>query len=58
MPIDRNKLKELILTIPFTKIGKMFGVTDNAIRKWCKKFNLPFKREDIIKYSEEEWVNI
>lgn len=58
MPIDRNKLKELIFTIPFTKIGKMFGVTDNAIRKWCKKFNLPFKREDIIKYSEEEWVNI
>ena len=58
MPIDRNKLKELIFTIPFTKIGKMFGVTDNAIRKWCKKFNLPFKREDIIKYSEEEWINI
>ena len=36
----------------------MFGVTDNAIRKWCKKFNLPFKKEDIIKYSEEEWINI
>lgn len=58
MPIDRDKLKELIFTIPFTKIGKMFGVTDNAIRKWCKKFNLPFKRKDIIKYSEEEWINI
>ena len=53
MPIDRNKLKEFIFTIPFTKIGKMFGVTDNAIRKWCKKFNLPFKKEDIIKYYNQ-----
>ena len=58
MPIDRNKLKELIFTTPFTKIAEMFGVTDNAIRKWCKKLKLPFRRKDINKYNEEEWVNI
>lgn len=40
---DENKpskedLLELIKTKPFTEIGKMYGVTDNAIRKWCKKY--------------------
>lgn len=25
----------------FTGVGKLFGVSDNAIRKWCKSYNLP-----------------
>lgn len=33
--------------IPFTQIGKEFGVSDNAVRKWCKKYRLPFKKQDI-----------
>ena len=36
----------------------MFGVTDNAIRKWCKLYNLPFKVKDIKTYSDEEWEKI
>lgn len=24
----------------FSTVGKLFGVSDNAIRKWCKKFNI------------------
>lgn len=28
---------------------KTYGVTDNAVRKWCKKYNLPFRKKDIIK---------
>lgn len=31
--------------IPFTTLGKMFGVSDNSIRKRCKKYNIcPKKR--------------
>ena len=30
----------------FTKIGKQYGVTDNAIRKWCKSYNLPSHSRD------------
>lgn len=52
---DREKLKELIFNFPFTKVGEMFGVSDNAIRKWCKKYNLPSKRKEISKYSKKEW---
>lgn len=30
----------------FTKVGRLLGVTDNAIRKWCKSYNLPFHSKD------------
>ena len=44
---SKEELFELIKTKPFIQIGKMFGVSDNAIRKWCKYYNLPYKKEDI-----------
>ena len=43
---------------PFTTIANQFGVSDNAIRKWCDKFNLPRKKIDINNYSDEEWALI
>ena len=58
MPVTRDELKDLIRTKPFTQIGVQFNVTDNAIRKWCDKFNLPRKKSDIQKYSDEEWLKI
>lgn len=30
----------------FTKIGKKYGVTDNAVRKWCIKYGIPSKSSD------------
>ena len=53
--ISRNELKELIRTKPFTQIGKMFGITDNAIREWCDKYNLPRTKREIDNISDEEW---
>lgn len=35
-----QELQQLINTTPMTKIGKMFGVSDNAVRKWCKKYGI------------------
>jgi hypothetical protein len=58
MPVTREKLKDLIRTTPFTKIGEMYQVSDNSIRKWCDKFNLPRKVSDIKKYTDEEWKKI
>lgn len=52
---DKNTLKHLIRTTPFTQIGIKYGVSDNAVRKWCDKYSLPRKSSDIKKYSEEEW---
>ena len=54
-PITREELKNLIRIFPFVEIGKQFNVSDNAIRKWCKLFSLPFKKEEIKKYTDKEW---
>lgn len=58
LPISRESLKEMIRTEPFTKIGIRFGISDNAIRKWCVKYNLPSTKKDIKKYSEKEWLEV
>lgn len=46
--IDRRKverptkeiLEKLIIEKPFTEIGKLYNVSDNSIRKWCKYYNI------------------
>ena len=58
MPVTREELKNLIRTQSFVSIGKKYNITDNAIKKWCDKFNLPRKKSDIVKYSDVEWENI
>lgn len=58
MLLTRDELKKLIRTTPFTTIGKKYGVSDNAIRKWCDKFGLPRKASEIKKYSDAEWLDI
>jgi hypothetical protein len=42
--VSKEELEKLIFVneMPFTKIGKMFGVSDNAIRKRCKKFGIKY----------------
>ena len=52
---DRDTLKKLIKEKPFTQIGEQYGVTDNAVRKWCDRYNLPRRKSEINKYSDEEW---
>lgn len=42
-----DELLNLILNKPFVAIGKIFGVSDNTIRKWCKVYGLPTKYKDI-----------
>ena len=56
--ITREYLKNEIRNKPFTTIAKEQGVSDTAIRKWCKLYNLPSKSSEIKKYSDEEWKNI
>ena len=55
---SREQLKEEIRTIPFTRLGQKYGVSDKAITKWCIAENLPSKKKDIMAYSEEEWKEV
>lgn len=36
----KEKLNELIKSESFVSIGKLYGVSDNSIRKWCKRYSL------------------
>lgn len=56
--VNREELKNLIRTMPFTQIGNKFGVSDNAVRKWCEKYNLPKKSREIKSMSDKEWEKI
>ena len=53
--ITKEELKKLIREYSFLQIGKMFNVTDNAIRKWCDHYNLPKHSREIKKITDEEW---
>ena len=55
---SRERLKELIRSTSFVQIGKLFGVTDNTIRKWCKSMGLPSKVSEIKNISDEDWLTI
>lgn len=55
---ERDLLKNLIRTDTFTSIMKQFNVTDSTIRSWCKKYNLPHRKKDIVLYSNEEWLKV
>ena len=55
---SREELKQLIRTTAFTKIAEQYGVSDNAIRKWCIAENLPSKKTEIKKYTDKEWAQI
>lgn len=55
---ERDVLKNLIRTIPFVKIGEMYGVSDNAVRRWCDSYNLPRKAREIKKINELDWEKL
>jgi hypothetical protein len=36
----KQELQKLIFELPFTKLGEKFGVSDVAIKKWCKQYKI------------------
>lgn len=55
---SREQLKYDIRNMPMLQVGKKYNVSDNAIRKWCVKMNLPQKVSEIKSYTDEEWEMI
>lgn len=37
---SKEYLKELIWSAPTTHVAKLFNVSDKAVEKWCKKYNI------------------
>jgi len=40
---SKDELYKLLKENSFTKIGEKYGVSCNAIRKWCKLYNISYK---------------
>lgn len=36
-------------------MNRIYGITDNAIRKWCIYYKLPRTKKEIIKHNDNEW---
>ena len=51
-------MKEEIRKYSFSQLSKKYNVSDNAIRKWCKSYNLPYKTSDIKKIPDKIWKKI
>jgi 5-methylcytosine-specific restriction endonuclease McrA len=41
---SKEDLVLLVHSLPMTKVGRMFGVTDNAVRKRCRLFKIDWRR--------------
>lgn len=37
---SKEELENLLWELPFTKIGKKYNISDNAVRKWCKSYGI------------------
>ena len=49
--VERPSIEELFNMLNknngnFTRVAKYYGVSDNAVRKWCKSYKLPSKSKD------------
>lgn len=40
---SKEELLNLLKHNSFVKVGKMFNVSDNAVRKWCRGYDIPDK---------------
>lgn len=44
---EKEELEYMIKNIPFVQISKKYNVSDNTVRKWCKSYELPYRKRDI-----------
>lgn len=53
---EKEVLKaKLMSKVSFVQMGRDFKVSDNAVRKWCKYYGLPFRVKDIKNMTMEDW---
>ena len=47
---EPEELMRLIAKLGFEEVGRLYGVTGNAIKKWCKSYGLPYLKPDVVDY--------
>jgi len=54
----KNELETMLKEKNSTKIAEEYGVSETAVRKWCKKYNMDHSHRRISKMSEEKCESI
>ena len=54
---NENELDQLINSLingkSFTRAGKILNISDNGVKKRCKKYNLPTNKKDLMIYIKK-----
>ena len=45
-----NKFKELK---SFVAVGQFYKVSDNTVRKWCKKYEIPYTKKELVLFLKD-----
>lgn len=55
-PISKEELEQLLIENNgnFTQVGRILNISDNGLRKWCKKLDLPTHSSDYKTIIEEK----
>lgn len=54
-PPRKELISDLRSIRNYKKIGEKYGVTDNCVRKWCRKLGLPSKKSKLKLLTSWEW---
>lgn len=44
---SKEELDNLVRETNFSVVGRIYGVSGNSIKKWCKMYGLPYKKKDL-----------
>ena len=47
------ELAKMVKEFGFTEVGRQLGVDGNAVKKWCKQYGVPRRREELITWYNE-----
>lgn len=48
------ELAKMVVERGFTEVGRQFNVSNNAIKKWCKAYNIPYLKPELKEWYYEQ----
>lgn len=57
-PLSREKLKQLVRKRMFTSIAQEFSVSPETVSRWCRRYNLPYRKKEIDSIPNEIWEQV
>lgn len=48
------ELGRMVKKYGFEKTAEQFNVTSNAVRKWCKNYNIPYHTKELVKWYNDQ----